>query len=48
MITESQKAYLIQLINKGQSLPEEFKYVLFPTEHMEYELNYAGKIRKKI
>jgi DNA modification methylase len=47
MITESQKAYLIQLINKGQSLPEEFKYVLFPTEHMEYELNYAGKIRKE-
>lgn len=47
MLNESQKKYLIQLINQGQSLPEEFKYVLFPTEHMEYELNYAGKIRKE-
>lgn len=47
MLIESQKKYLIQLINQGQSLPEEFKYVLFPTEHMEYELNYAGKIRKE-
>ncbi|NLJ88632.1 MAG: hypothetical protein GX327_07660 [Epulopiscium sp.] len=56
MIIELQGGYYDNRKSKGvfnstnkqrQSLPEEFKYVLFPTEHMEYELNYAGKIRKE-
>ncbi len=47
MLTENQKKYLIELIEKGQSIPEDFRYMLFPTEHEEYELAYAGKMRKE-
>lgn len=47
MLTENQKKYLIELIEKDQSIPDDFKYMLFPTEHEEYELAYAGKMRKE-
>lgn len=47
MLTNNQKQYLIELIENNQSIPEDFKYRLFPTEHEEYELAYAGKMRKE-
>lgn len=30
----------------SQDAPEDFKYLLFPTKQKEYELVYAGKMRK--
>ncbi|WP_295060910.1 site-specific DNA-methyltransferase [Sulfurimonas sp.] len=47
MITKEQKDYIIKLLQDGKEIPEEFKYQLFPTTQKEYELAYAGKIRKE-
>jgi len=47
MLTKSERDFLIRLLEKGESLPDDFKYKLFPTEHKEYELAYAGKMRKE-
>ena len=46
-LTNIQKNYIIKLIQEGKELPEEFKCLLFPTKQKEYELIYAGKIRKE-
>lgn len=47
MLTQSQREYILRLIQEGKELPHEFKYLLFPTSQKEYELNYAGKMRKE-
>lgn len=47
MLNKAEKDYVIELIEKGESIPEDFKYKLFPVEHKEYELAYAGKMRKE-
>lgn len=47
MITKDQKDYIIRLLQEGEDLPEDFKYQLFPTKQKEYELAYAGKMRKE-
>ena len=47
MLNKAEKEYIIDLINKGETIPEDFKYKLFPVEHKEYELAYAGKMRKE-
>jgi adenine-specific DNA-methyltransferase len=39
--------YIIQCLQAGQSIPAEYKYSLFPTIQKEYELAYAGKMRKE-
>ena len=41
------KQYLINLIKEGEQIPEDYKYLLFPNFQEEYELNYAGKMRKE-
>lgn len=46
-LSDNQKKYLIELIEKGESIPEDFKYNLFPTLQEEYEISYAGKMRKE-
>lgn len=45
--TKQQMEYIIKLLQDGKDLPQEFKYFLFPTKQKEYELVYAGKIRKE-
>jgi len=45
--TKQQMEYIIKLLQDGKDLPQEFKYLLFPTKQKEYELVYAGKIRKE-
>lgn len=45
--TKQQREYIIKLLQDGKDLPQEFKYLLFPTKQREYELLYAGKIRKE-
>lgn len=47
MLTKDQKDYIIKLLQEGKELPEDFKYLLFPTKQKEYELAYAGKMRKE-
>ena len=47
MLNKAEKDYIIDLIEKGETIPEDYKYKLFPTEHKEYELAYAGKMRKE-
>lgn len=47
MLSKAEKDYIIDLLDKGENLPEDFKYKLFPVEHKEYELAYAGKMRKE-
>jgi len=46
-LTKQQKEYIIKILQEGKELPQEFKYLLFPTKQKEYELVYAGKIRKE-
>lgn len=47
MLSKAEKDYVIDLLEKGESIPEDFKYKLFPVDHKEYELAYAGKMRKE-
>ena len=47
MLNEQQKRYLINLIEAGKEIPEDFKTLLFPVVQKEYELNYAGKMRRE-
>lgn len=46
-LSQREKDYLIEKLQKGEQLPEDFKYKLFPTTQKEYELVYAGKMRKE-
>lgn len=46
-MTQEQKDALIKILQQGQSIPEEFKDIIFPTEHKEYLLSYVGKMRKE-
>jgi adenine-specific DNA-methyltransferase len=39
--------FLIDKLQKGEPIPEDYKYKLFPTRQKEYELVYAGKMRKE-
>lgn len=40
--------YIIQNLKDGNPfLPDDFKYKIFPATHKEYELAYAGKMRKE-
>ena len=46
-LTNIDKQYLIGLIKDGDRIPEDYKYLLFPNIQEEYELTYAGKMRKE-
>ena len=46
-INEEQLNFIMNLLKEKRNLPEEFKYLLFPIKQKEYELIYAGKIRKE-
>lgn len=39
--------FLIDCLKNGKEIPEIYKYVIFPTKQKEYELVYAGKMRKE-
>lgn len=39
--------YLIECLKKGKEIPEVYKNAIFPTKQKEYELVYAGKMRKE-
>ena len=46
-LNEIEKRYLINLIESGEQIPEDYKYLLFPNLQEEYELTYAGKMRRE-
>ncbi len=39
--------FLIEALKSRKEIPLEYKYALFPTKQKEYELVYAGKMRKE-
>lgn len=47
MLSKDEKNYIIKLIQEEKDIPDDFKYKLFPTKQKEYELAYAGKMRKE-
>lgn len=46
-LTLEEKQFLIQKIAAGENIPDDFQEKLFPTLQKEYELRYAGKMRKE-
>ena len=46
-LSDIDKEYLIGLIQDGEQIPEDYKYEFFSTLQEEYELSYAGKMRKE-
>lgn len=46
-LSEQEKQFLIDRIQNGEAFPLDFKEKLFPTIQKEYELTYAGKMRKE-
>lgn len=42
-----EKQFLIQKIASGEVVPDDFQEKLFPTLQKEYELRYAGKMRRE-
>ena len=47
MLNSAEKDYIVNLIQNNEPIPEDFKYKLFPVANKEYELVYAGKMRKE-
>lgn len=47
LLSEETKKFILESIQKNQDLPEDFRYLLFPTLQKEYELVYSGKMRKE-
>ena len=47
MLNKNDKEFLVKCLEEGIDIPQEYKYVLFPTTQKEYELVYAGKMRKE-
>jgi len=39
--------FLINCLKNGKEIPEIYKHTIFPTKQKEYELVYAGKMRKE-
>lgn len=46
-LTSEDKQFLIQKIAAGEPIPDDFREKLFPTLQKEYELRYAGKMRRE-
>lgn len=47
MLNKNDLDYIISCLQNGLSIPLEYKHELFPTVQKEYELVYAGKMRKE-
>ena len=46
-LNERDRERIIELLEKGEDLPLDYKHILFPPEKKEYELVYAGKEREE-
>jgi hypothetical protein len=46
-LTLKEKDFLIQRLEADDPIPDDFKGKIFPATQKEYELRYAGKMRKR-
>ena len=46
-LNERDRERIVELLEKGEDLPLDYKHILFPPEKKEYELVYAGKEREE-
>jgi len=46
-LSKKEIQYIVEQLKKGEQLPEDLKYKLFPVKQKEYELVYGGKMRKE-
>ncbi|MBW1962543.1 MAG: site-specific DNA-methyltransferase [Deltaproteobacteria bacterium] len=46
-LSERDRKRIIELLEKGEDLPLDYKHILFPPEKKEYELVYTGKEREE-
>ncbi|MCK4793226.1 MAG: site-specific DNA-methyltransferase [Desulfobacteraceae bacterium] len=46
-LSDKHKNTIIQILESGEDLPLDYKYILFPPEKKEYELVYDGKEREE-
>lgn len=46
-LTQHEINDLIERLQKGEILPDDYKYKLFPVKQKEYELVYGGKMRRE-
>ena len=46
-LTKHEIEDLIDRLQKGETLPDDYKYKLFPVKQKEYELVYGGKMRRE-
>lgn len=46
-LSKAEVRFITERLEKGEELPEDLKYKLFPTHQKEYELAYGGKMRKE-
>lgn len=46
-LSERDKERIIELLEKGEDLPLDYKHILFPPEKKEYELVYEARSGKK-
>ena len=46
-LSDRDRERIIELLEKGEELPLDYKHILFPPEKKEYELVYAGKQREE-
>ena len=47
MLKDNEREYLMELLKNGNDIPYDFKNKLFPLVNQEYELAYAGKMRRE-
>jgi len=46
-LSVQEREFLMECLAKGEAFPDDFKERLFPNTQKEYELRYAGKMRKE-
>jgi site-specific DNA-methyltransferase (adenine-specific)/adenine-specific DNA-methyltransferase len=46
-LSDTHRQHIIELLQRGEDLPLDYKHLLFPPERQEYELVYAGKEREE-
>jgi site-specific DNA-methyltransferase (adenine-specific)/adenine-specific DNA-methyltransferase len=46
-LTDKEREFLIERLANGEPFPDDFREKLFPVTQKEYELRYAGKMRKE-
>lgn len=46
-LSEAEINFLVEILQEGKEIPLDYKYTLFPTKQKEYEIVYAGKMRKE-